>query len=228
MHGAIPLEIQFPRPVLLGEFCSERRIDAISIRLLDVVLATLALITFLPLLVLIMAAVYFSDPGPVFFAHWRIGRGGTKFPCFKFRSMAVDAEARLARLLAEDPAARAEWEHDFKLRNDPRITPIGRFLRKSSLDELPQLLNVIRGEMSLVGPRPIVSGEVPRYNRYIAYYCACRPGITGLWQISGRNDTSYRRRVALDVTFVRSRSLGLHLKILALTLPCVIFARGSY
>jgi exopolysaccharide production protein ExoY len=142
--------------------------------------------------------------------------------------MAVDAEARLSELLKNDPVARLEWDRDHKLKNDPRITPIGNFLRKSSLDELPQLFNVLIGEMSLVGPRPIVIGEVARYGRYFQQYCSVRPGITGLWQISGRNDVTYRRRVAMDVTYARAQSYGLNMRILVGTVPSVLFARGSY
>ena len=142
--------------------------------------------------------------------------------------MGVDAPDRLAAVLAEDPEARACWERDHKLKNDPRITPIGGFLRRSSLDELPQLINVLRGDMSIVGPRPITMVEAERYGRYIVEYVSVAPGITGLWQISGRNDVSYRRRVALDVAFARSRSLPLYVKIAVMTVPAVLFARGSY
>ena len=194
----------------------------------DVCVALVALAFFLPLMMLIAALIFVSDPGPIFFAHRRIGKGGRHFHCLKFRSMAVDAERRLAELLASDPVARAEWARDHKLRHDPRITPIGAFLRKSSLDELPQLFNVLRGQMSLVGPRPIVDAEAMRYGRYFAHYCSVRPGITGLWQVSGRNNTSYRRRVAIDVAYSRSRSAVLDMKILAMTVPSVVLARGSY
>ncbi|WP_294442423.1 sugar transferase [uncultured Sphingomonas sp.] len=195
---------------------------------MDVVAALIALVFFLPLMLIIALLIYASDPGPVLFAHRRVGKGGRHFRCLKFRSMAVDAEARLAELLANDPAARAEWSRDHKLKRDPRITTVGSFLRKSSLDELPQLFNVLRGEMGLVGPRPIVDAEVDRYGRYFSHYCSVRPGITGLWQISGRNDVSYRRRVAFDVAYSRSRSALMDAKILALTIPSVVFARGSY
>ena len=150
------------------------------------------------------------------------------FPCLKFRSMALDADDHLATLLASNPKTGAEWAAHHKLKNDPRITPIGAFLRKTSLDELPQLLNVLRGEMSLVGPRPIVPAEIVRYGRYIRHYYSARPGITGLWQISGRNNISYRRRVALDVLYIRSRSLPLNLYILGRTVPCVLLAEGIY
>jgi exopolysaccharide production protein ExoY len=197
-------------------------------RAIDVIIASIALIFFLPLMGVIALIIIIRDPGPVLFAHRRIGRHGRMFPCLKFRSMAVDAEQRLAELLATDPAAREEWARDHKLKNDPRVTPIGEFLRRSSLDELPQLFNVLRGEMSLVGPRPIVPGEVERYGRHIHKYCTVRPGITGLWQIGGRNDVSYRRRVALDVTYTRNRSTLLNLQILVLTVPNVLMAKGSY
>ncbi|WBH18205.1 sugar transferase [Sphingomonas radiodurans] len=196
--------------------------------MMDLAVALIALAFFLPLMLVIATIIYVTDPGPVFFAHRRVGRGGRHFRCLKFRSMAVNAEELLAELLAKDAEARAEWARDHKLKNDPRITAIGGLLRKSSLDELPQLFNVLRGEMSLVGPRPIVDAEVLRYGRYFAHYCSVRPGITGLWQVSGRNNTSYRRRVAFDVTYSRSRSALFDAKILVMTVPSVMLARGSY
>ena len=195
---------------------------------MDVSLAVLALIFLAPLMGIVGLAIWIQDGGPVFYAQTRIGRDGVGFKCLKFRSMLVDAELRLQHLLASDPAARAEWERDRKLRDDPRITAFGFFLRRSSVDEIPQLINVLRGEMSLVGPRPIVAAEAVRYGRYIHHYCSVPPGITGLWQVSGRNDVSYRRRVALDVTYARSKSLMLDLKILAATVPAVLLRRGSY
>jgi len=203
-------------------------IDALAVRLLDMLVASAALIFLAPLLLLIAALVFIVDPGPIFFAHRRLGRDGRTFPCLKFRSMVVDSEQRLKELLASNPDARAEWARDFKLRRDPRITPIGNFLRKTSIDELPQLLNVLRGEMSIVGPRPIVEGEIERYGRYFADYSRVKPGITGLWQVSGRNNVHYRRRVALDVTYARNKSLALDLRILAMTVPAVLLAKGSY
>ena len=181
-----------------------------------------------PLMALTALAIYIYDGGPVLFAHRRIGREGQPFRCLKFRSMAVDAEARLERLLANDAAARREWEADHKLRSDPRVTPLGRFLRKTSLDELPQLINVVRGEMNLVGPRPVVQAEAQKYGRRFAHYCAVRPGITGLWQVSGRNDVSYGRRVALDVLYTRRKSFRLDLAILLRTVPAVLMRNGSY
>jgi lipopolysaccharide/colanic/teichoic acid biosynthesis glycosyltransferase len=142
--------------------------------------------------------------------------------------MAADAEARLAEVLRNDPEARAEWDRDRKLKNDPRITPLGDFLRRSSLDELPQLFNVLRGEMSLVGPRPIVFDEAVKYGRHFRHYCAVKPGITGLWQVSGRNDVSYRARVALDSLYARKKSAVLDGWILLATIPAVLCRRGSY
>jgi lipopolysaccharide/colanic/teichoic acid biosynthesis glycosyltransferase len=188
----------------------------------------LALLAFvLPLMLLIAGAVALQDGGPILFRHRRIGRHGRTFHCLKFRSMAVDADARLQELLASDPAARAEWARDHKLRRDPRITPLGAFLRKTSLDELPQLINVLRGDMNLVGPRPIVEAEVVRYGRRIRSYQAVRPGITGLWQVSGRNDVAYRTRVALDTLYARRRSVALDLWILVRTVPAVLLRQGS-
>ncbi|NIJ08058.1 lipopolysaccharide/colanic/teichoic acid biosynthesis glycosyltransferase [Sphingomonas vulcanisoli] len=192
-------------------------------------IGSLGLLVFLaPLMIIVAALVFLTNPGPVIFGHRRIGRHGQSFKCLKFRSMVVDAESRLEHLLASDAEARLEWERDHKLRNDPRITSIGSFLRRTSLDELPQLFNVLIGEMSLVGPRPIVEAEVQRYGRYFGYYKQVRPGITGMWQVGGRNNTTYRRRVALDVLYARTSSVGLYCKILLATVPSVLAARGSY
>ncbi|MEG3174716.1 sugar transferase [Sphingomonas sp. RB3P16] len=201
---------------------------ASAIRALDLTVALAALAFLFPLLVLVAILVFAFDPGPIFFAQRRIGQHGVHFRCFKFRSMATNAEERLQHVLQTDLAAREEWQRDHKLKRDPRITGIGGFLRKSSMDELPQLINVLKGEMSLVGPRPIVDAEVSRYGRYFAHYCLTKPGITGLWQISGRNNVSYRRRVAFDVAYSRSVSFKLNLKILAYTIPSVLLAKGSY
>lgn len=196
--------------------------------LINFILAGLMLVFFAPLMLAVALAVFVQDGGPAFFAHKRLGRGGRRFAVLKFRSMATDAQARLDHLLATDADARAEWERDHKLRNDPRITRLGEMLRRSSLDELPQLINVLQGDMSLVGPRPIVDAEARRYGHYIRDYLAVRPGITGLWQVSGRNDTSYRRRVALDVVYSRRKSLMMDIRILLMTIPAVLLRRGSY
>jgi lipopolysaccharide/colanic/teichoic acid biosynthesis glycosyltransferase len=203
-----------------------QRLDLI--RVLDVVIGGLALIFCAPVMVLIALAIWTVDGGAPFFQQTRIGRNGRRFRCWKFRSMVIDAEARLIQLLAWDETARTEWAADQKLRRDPRVTVLGAFLRATSLDELPQLINVLRGEMSLVGPRPIVESEIKRYGRWFVDYCAVRPGITGLWQVSGRNDVTYRRRVALDVLFVRRQSVGQYLSIIAATTPAVLRRHGSY
>lgn len=202
--------------------------DPLEVRVLDILGALVMGVVFLPLMIFIAVAVFVANPGPVFFKQKRIGRNGKVFDCYKFRTMAVDAEARLADVLARNPETRAEWGRDHKLRNDPRIVGIGAFLRKSSLDELPQLWNVLRGEMSLVGPRPIVEPEARRYGKYLAHYCSVRPGLTGLWQISGRNDVSYRRRVAFDVVYARKGKVADNVRILLLTVPSVLASKGSY
>ena len=202
--------------------------DPVLAQVIDRGGAALAIFFLLPLMAIICIAISLVSPGPVLFKQQRIGRRGKPFGCYKFRTMAIDAEDRLAKLLKRDAGARLEWAEDHKLKNDPRIYAFGEFLRKSSLDELPQFLNVLRGEMSLVGPRPIVEAEISRYGRYFAHYCAVRPGITGLWQISGRNDVNYRRRIAFDVVYVRKGRVGDNIRILAMTVPAVLGAKGSY
>ena len=197
-------------------------------RMMDVTLAILALVFLLPLLFVIALAIYLQDGGPILFSHRRIGFHGRPFYCLKFRSMALNAETRLAELLANDPVARMEWAKSFKLKDDPRVTKLGLFLRRSSLDELPQLINVLRGEMSLVGPRPIVEKEIVRYGHRFQHYCAVKPGITGIWQISGRNDVDYRSRVAMDCLFAKSKCPRLYLWIVVATIPAVLSRRGSY
>jgi len=184
-----------------------------------------AMLLVLAPLFLLLALLVRRDGGPAFYAHTRIGQGGRGFGCLKFRSMVIDSQARLDALLAADPAAQAEWNATRKLRQDPRVTAVGRFLRKTSLDELPQLLNVLRGEMSLVGPRPVIAAELAEYyGPAAAHYMSVRPGITGLWQVSGRSDTSYAQRVALDVAYASQPSLWTDIKILART-PLVVLAR---
>ena len=195
---------------------------------MNIGVAIAALLFLLPVMLLVALVVYAQDGGPILFAHQRIGLNGRRFHCLKFRSMGADAEERLAALLASDPGARAEWQRDHKLRNDPRVTRVGAFLRKTSLDELPQLLNVLRGDMSMVGPRPIVEAEVSKYGHRFRDYCAVKPGITGLWQVRGRSDTSYRTRVALDCVYARRRNVGLDAYIIACTVPAVLARRGSY
>jgi lipopolysaccharide/colanic/teichoic acid biosynthesis glycosyltransferase len=206
----------------------KKSLDETLTEAMNALIAVIALIFLAPVMLGVALAVFLQDGGPVLFAHRRIGKGGRYFYCYKFRSMAVDAEQRLATLLAADPDARAEWEKDHKLRNDPRVTRLGAFLRKTSLDELPQLFNVLKNEMALVGPRPIVDAEIVKYGPRFASYCAVKPGITGLWQISGRNDTSYRTRVALDAVYAKRRNLLMDSYIIAATIPAVLLRKGSY
>ncbi|MGF6969721.1 Undecaprenyl-phosphate galactose phosphotransferase WbaP [Paraburkholderia sp. WC7.3g] len=201
--------------------------DDVMKRTMDVCVASILLVLLLPVLVIIALAVM-RDKGNAVYGHPRIGRGGRTFKCLKFRSMVMNSDKVLAELLATDPRARAEWERDFKLKNDIRITPVGRILRKTSLDELPQLWNVLRGEMSLVGPRPVVQKELVRYGRDVRYYLALKPGITGLWQVSGRNDVDYPTRVALDVKYAMNRSLAFDIGILLRTVKVVFAKDGAY
>jgi exopolysaccharide production protein ExoY len=179
-------------------------------------------------MLIVAAAIFIEDGGPVFFVQQRVGRNGRMFPCLKMRSMFVDADKRLEQLLEQDEAARREWNATQKLRRDPRLTVVGAFIRKRSLDELPQFLNVLLGHMSVVGPRPIIVEEIVRYGHRFGHYCAVQPGITGLWQINGRNNADYRSRVAMDVVYARRRSLGMDLRILAATVPVVVLGAGSY
>lgn len=215
---------RYPR----SDSLAARLADDGLIRLFDIAGALGVLVLAFPVMVLVALAVRLTSRGPVLFAHRRVGRGGKRFACFKFRTMVVDADAQLRALLDRDGAARDEWQRSQKLRHDPRVTRIGRFLRRTSLDELPQVFNVLRGDMSLVGPRPIIEAEIPRYGRHFAVYCRVRPGVTGLWQVQRHADTSYRRRVAFDVSFARARSLRLYLLILARTVPAVLIGKGAW
>ena len=195
----------------------------------DYILTLVGAVFISPLLVYIAYRIKKEDPGPVFFAHTRIGKNGKPFPCYKFRSMVVNSQEMLQKYLAENPAAREEWERDFKLKDDPRVTPIGKFLRSTSLDELPQIFNVLRGEMSLVGPRPVIQEELDKYYGETAkLYCTVKPGITGLWQVSGRSDIGYDERVALDATYIKYRSFWGDIVILWKTIGVVLMKKGAY
>jgi exopolysaccharide production protein ExoY len=197
-------------------------------RLIDILLALFGIILLAPLLTICFAAVAVTSPGPVLFRHRRVGFNGRPFYCLKFRTMVMDAPQRLQQLLGSDPAAAAEWANSCKLRYDPRITPIGNLLRVSSLDELPQLFNVLKGEMSIVGPRPVTEEELVRYCRAVDAYMACRPGITGLWQVSGRSTTTYSKRVACDKFYAQRWSIALDVKILVITIPSLLFTDSAY
>ncbi len=196
-------------------------------RILDIVLAGAALLFFAPLILSIAFLIRLQDGSRAFYSQKRFGLNGETFNCFKLRSMVPDAREQLEYLLATDPAARAEWDETQKLTNDPRITALGNFIRKTSIDELPQLYNVLRGDMSLVGPRPIVESEIARYGESFRHYCSVRPGITGLWQVSGRSNTTYSERVATDVEYVRSRSFWGDIKIMLMTVPAVLNSKGA-
>lgn len=208
-------------------------LGALTKRGIDVVAALILLIVLMPLMLLI-ALLLLIEGGPVLFSQLRVGQGDSRFRCLKFRTMQPGAEAQLSMLLRADPAARAEWAQHQKLTADPRVTPLGRFLRQSSMDELPQLVNVLRGEMSLVGPRPIVAPEIAGYEADSAYhsgpafsfYARCVPGITGLWQVSGRHETAHRRRIELDQIYAQHQSLMLDLKILWRTIWVVLARTG--
>lgn len=194
----------------------------------DMVLTIVGTICISPVLICIAIWIYKDSPGPIIFKHMRIGKDGKEFPCYKFRSMCVDAKEKLEELLKNDPQARAEWERDFKLKHDPRITKSGAFLRKTSLDELPQIFNVLKGEMSLVGPRPIIKDEMERYGNHIDDYLMVKPGIAGIWQCSGRSDVSYQERVQMDSWYVRNWSVWLDIMILWQTLKAVFAKKGAY
>ena len=197
-------------------------------RIFDLTLTIVGGLMISPILLGIAIAVAIDNRGRVIFAHKRVGAAGKKFPCYKFQTMVPDAEERLKKYLAENPDAKREWDETFKLTDDPRVTKLGGWLRRKSLDELPQLWNVIRGEMSLVGPRPIVQAEVPRYGKNIREYYMVPPGITGMWQVSGRSDTTYAERVAMDTWYVRNWSVWIDIMYLFKTVKAVIQERGAY
>ncbi|MFK7861600.1 MAG: undecaprenyl-phosphate galactose phosphotransferase WbaP [Granulosicoccus sp.] len=196
-------------------------------RVVDVVGSSIALLLFSPIMLALLVFIK-RDGGPVFYGQERIGRHGKTFKCWKFRSMVHKADTVLEEYLEKHPELRQAWKEDHKLKNDPRVTFLGKYIRKGSIDELPQLWNVLRGDMSLVGPRPIVKAERIRYGELFDYYLSVRPGITGLWQISGRNDTTYKERVDLDVWYSRNWSLWLDIVITLRTIPAVLFRSGAY
>jgi len=202
--------------------------NRILVRACDIIISFSALLFLLPVFLIVAILVKIQDGGPIFYGQSRIGLNAKEFKCYKFRSMRTNSAEVLAHILATNPAARAEWDADHKLKNDPRITPLGKFLRKTSLDELPQLWNVLRHDMSLVGPRPIVKAEIEKYGRSFRNYTSVLPGITGAWQVSGRNDIDYRRRVALDRLFSRRVTLINYIAIILKTVPAVLQQRGSY
>lgn len=194
-------------------------------RIVDIVLVIFALPIAVPVL-LIFAVIVRLDGGPALFGHVRIGRNGVPFQCWKLRSMVPDASNVLQRHLERDPMARQEWEGAQKLQFDPRVTRIGGFLRRTSIDELPQLWNVLTGEMSLVGPRPVTREELDRYHTHQRAYLACRPGLTGLWQVSGRNGVSYEDRIQMDAHYSRCFCLWFDMQIMLRTVSVVLARTG--
>lgn len=197
-------------------------------RVADIVMALSGIVLLAPLLVICFLVTILTSPGPALFRHRRLGFNGKHFYCLKFRTMVMDAPERLNHLLQSDPLAAAEWTANRKLRCDPRVTAIGAILRKSSLDELPQLFNVLKGDMSIVGPRPITDEELDRYASSKGEYLACRPGITGLWQVSGRSKTTYDKRVACDAFYARNWSMALDVKIMIVTIPSLIVSDTAF
>ncbi|HEY3322522.1 MAG TPA: sugar transferase [Planctomycetota bacterium] len=197
-------------------------------RAIDLACVIIGGIVIVPFCALIALAIKLDSRGPVFYRHERFGRSRRRFRVLKFRTMATNGDEILKRTLAQDPVLRAEWERDQKLRDDPRVTRVGRLLRITSLDELPQLWNVFVGEMSLVGPRPIVANEFKKYGAKLDTYTQVTPGITGLWQVSGRNNTTYEQRVQFDCQYVATRSITLDLAILLRTVKVVLFREGAY
>lgn len=199
-----------------------------SKRVFDILVASLLLALALPLALVIGLAIAQDTPGPILFSQTRIGKGRRRFRLWKFRSMAADADDVFSKHLEENARYRSEWLSTHKLKNDPRVTRVGRLLRKSSLDELPQLWNVIRGDMSMVGPRPIVEAEIPKYGPAYSLYSQVLPGLTGLWQVSGRTDVSYPERTELDSAYIRSWTLWTDVKLLLKTVPVVFHGHGAY
>jgi exopolysaccharide production protein ExoY len=197
-------------------------------RLIDVVLASIGIVTLLPLFSLCVLGILLTSRGSVLFRHRRVGFQGRHFDCLKFRTMAPDASERLSEYLRRNPRAAQEWAETCKLKYDPRVTRFGAVLRRTSLDELPQLFNVLKGEMSIVGPRPVTDEELEKYGIRVSAYLACKPGITGLWQISGRSKASYRERVRLDYIYAKNWSLVLDAKTMLLTLPVLLGSDDAY
>jgi Undecaprenyl-phosphate galactose phosphotransferase WbaP len=219
IHGILGLELDHN---LTKKYCRVLK------RASDVAVCIASALAAVPLLLVVALAIALTSPGPIFYSQKRIGQNGREFRLWKLRTMVVDADARLEEHLQSNPTSRAEWDRDHKLRSDPRVTTIGRLLRRTSLDEIPQLWNVIRGDMSLVGPRPIRHSEITKYGTIFDQYRRVLPGLTGMWQISGRNNTTYELRTQLDDYYVRNWSTSLDCYILLCTLRTIILTEGAY
>lgn len=204
------------------------RSNLIIKRLIDILFVILVSPIFIPLMLILTLIVKVSSKGPVFYGHKRVGKNGKEFKCWKFRSMVVNADQMLDKLFETNPELKAEWAKDCKLENDPRVTKIGKFLRKTSLDELPQILNILTGEMSLVGPRPVTEPELAKYGKYRDYVLSVSPGLTGMWQVSGRSDTGYEERIMYDSYYIQNWSISLDIWILIKTIWVVIKGKGAY
>ncbi len=199
-------------------------------RAFDILFSLACLVLGFPIFLMIGLLIYLSSPGPIIYSHERIGRGGKPFRCYKFRTMHSDADQNLQDVFSANPELRLQWERSFKLKQDPRITPIGIYLRKSSLDELPQFWNVLKGDLSVVGPRPMVNQELKKYYGIKAYkILSIRPGLTGPWQVSGRSDIdSYEKRISLDEHYVENQSFLMDMKLISKTIPVMLFSKGAY
>lgn len=197
---------------------------------IDILVSIFALLLFSPIMIFIAIAIKLTDKGPIFYAQERVGYRGKRFKILKFRTMYADAEKKLQEILEKDPKAKEEWEKFFKLKNDPRITRIGKFLRKTSLDELPQFLNVLKGDMSIVGPRPVTEEELKKfYKEKAELYKLVRPGVTGYWQVEGRSDVeNYEKRVKMDEWYIKNQSLLLDIKIICKTIKIMLTGKGAY
>lgn len=218
---------QDTRPMPALEECNVRHIP--WKRGFDILFSLLVLTIGLPIFFVIFLLIKFTSRGKGIYSHERVGRGGKSFQCYKFRTMHPDADQRLKALLSTQPQLRGEWEQKQKLSTDPRITPVGKFLRKTSLDELPQFWNVLKGDLSIVGPRPVVESELAKHFGVKAgKILSIRPGLTGLWQVSGRSDTSYAKRIELDEQYVDNHSPILDLKLIFKTIPTMINTKGAY
>ncbi len=198
-------------------------------RTFDIIFSVIALIACIPVFVMIAIVIRLASAGPIIYSHERIGRGGKTFRCYKFRTMYPDADARLHELLASDLVMFKEWQDSRKLKKDPRIMPVGRILRKTSMDELPQFWNVLKGDLSIVGPRPLVACEVVSYlGDKASKILSVRPGLTCIWQVSGRNDVSYHKRIQLDEEYIDRQSLLLDVILILRTIPSMVFSKGAY
>jgi lipopolysaccharide/colanic/teichoic acid biosynthesis glycosyltransferase len=223
-ESPIPFSLPaFDSRILLGVL-SANRIYELSKRGLDITVSLLVLLLALPLLILVVILIKATSPGPIIFKQKRLGLGGKEFLCFKFRTMNLDAEERLN----QDPALREQFQESYKIKNDPRMTAVGSLLRKTSIDEMPQLFNVLSGEMSLIGPRPIVKPELSKYSIYGNKLLSVKPGLGGIWQVCGRSDVAYPERVLMDMHYVDHRCLLLDLYLMLLTPVAIVRGHGAW